>query len=41
MKISLMIGIVIAISAQNLWVQAIGILIVGVSIFVIDARCLK
>ncbi len=41
MKITLLIGIVITVSATDLWVQAIGILITGVSIFVIDSRCWK
>jgi len=41
MKITLLIGIVIAVSAIDIWVQAIGILIAGISIFVIDSRCWK
>jgi len=41
MNIALIFGIVIALSAQSLAIQAIGLLVAGVAIFIIDSRCWK
>ena len=36
MNILLMAGIILTLSAQNLGVQAVGILVIGVAIFIIE-----
>ena len=41
MKILLITGIVIAISATDIWVQGIGIFLAYVALFVIDTRVWK
>jgi len=41
MNIVLIIGIIIAVSSRDLGIQAIGILIIGIAIFVIDSRSFR
>jgi len=41
MKAILIIGIVITLSAQDILIQAVGILLMGAAIFIIDTRSFK
>jgi len=41
MNIVLIGGIILTLAAESLALQAVGILIIGLAIFVIDTRCWK
>ena len=41
MNAILIIGIIITLSAQDLFIQAVGILLMGAAIYIIDSRTFK
>ena len=41
MNALLIVGIIVMLSAQNLFIQAVAILIIGVAVFIIDSRSFK